>query len=101
MTGGADSKLSTVARHTAERISSQTVVVGLLFLFSALFSLDLGISNMVQTLLFELPNSRTQELEGNLVDWIHMLSLFTLILADRIGLSLMSRACFDPRAAPE
>lgn len=68
MTGGADANVSTVARHTAERISSQTVVIGILFLFSAFFSLDFGISNMVQKLLFELPNSRTQELEGNLVD---------------------------------
>ncbi|KAF9458105.1 peptidase family M48-domain-containing protein [Collybia nuda] len=72
-----------VARHTAERISSRTVVIGLLFLLSTL-GLDMGISDAVQTLLFELPNSRTQELE-----------------ADRIGLSLMSRACFDPRGAPE
>ncbi|KAF8057445.1 peptidase family M48-domain-containing protein [Lyophyllum atratum] len=72
-----------VARHTAERISSQTITISLLFL-AQLLGLDYGISNIVQNLLFELPNSRTQELE-----------------ADKIGMTLMARACFDPRGAVE
>ncbi|KAF8152548.1 peptidase family M48-domain-containing protein [Crassisporium funariophilum] len=72
-----------VARHTAERISSQTIVLGILVVLQAL-GLDLGVSQIVQKLLMELPNSRTQELE-----------------ADLIGLRLMSRACYNPEAAPQ
>jgi len=73
-----------VARHTAERISSQTVLVALMILLQFTLGIDFGISSIVQKLLLELPNSRTQELE-----------------ADTIGLTLMARACFDPRAAPD
>jgi hypothetical protein len=54
----------TVARHTAERISSQTVLFALMVLFQALLGIDAGISNIIQKLFLELPNSRTQELEG-------------------------------------
>ncbi|KAF8152538.1 hypothetical protein B0H34DRAFT_677842 [Crassisporium funariophilum] len=67
---------SPVARHTAERISSQTIFLAL--------GVDLGFSQVVQKLLMEPPNSRTQELE-----------------ADLIGLRLMSRACYKPEAAPQ
>ncbi|GLB43055.1 putative peptidase family M48 [Lyophyllum shimeji] len=70
-----------VARHTAERISSQTITISLLVV-AQILGLDFGLSSILQRLLFELPNSRTQELE-----------------ADKIGLTLMSRACFDPRGA--
>ncbi|KAG6853501.1 hypothetical protein C0991_003775 [Blastosporella zonata] len=70
-----------VARHTAERISSQTVIYSLLGLASFL-GLDVGFTQVVQHFLLELPNSRTQELE-----------------ADKIGLKLMSKACFDPQGA--
>ncbi|KAF8657090.1 hypothetical protein AX16_002277 [Volvariella volvacea WC 439] len=72
-----------VARHTAERISSQTVWLGLMIVLQIL-GLDWGISNLAQKFLLELPNSRTQERE-----------------ADVIGLKLMSNACYDPKAAPE
>lgn len=73
-----------VARHTAERLSSQTVYMALMFLFQWTLGIGFDISGLMHKLLIELPNSRTQELE-----------------ADKIGLSLMARACFDPRAAPE
>ncbi|KAG5643753.1 hypothetical protein DXG03_009688 [Asterophora parasitica] len=72
-----------VARHSAERISSQTVAFILLFIAQVL-GIDMGLSNVMQSLLLELPNSRTQELE-----------------ADKIGMNLMARACIDPRGAVE
>ncbi|KAE9404927.1 hypothetical protein BT96DRAFT_812719 [Gymnopus androsaceus JB14] len=72
-----------VARHTAERLSSQTVFMAL-GLFLALFGVDFGISAIINKMLLELPNSRLQERE-----------------ADLIGLRLMSKACYDPKASPE
>ncbi|KAK7453502.1 metalloendopeptidase [Stygiomarasmius scandens] len=71
-----------VARHTAERISSQLPAIALTLLLT-LTGLDLGISALLQKFMIELTNSRTQERE-----------------ADLIGLRLMSKACFDPAAAP-
>ncbi|KAF5350081.1 hypothetical protein D9756_009148 [Leucocoprinus leucothites] len=72
-----------VARHSAERMSSQTVTFALLFVLH-FFGLDYFFTNAFQTIFFQLPNSRAQELE-----------------ADLIGLRLMARACYDPKAAPE
>ncbi|KAJ3755129.1 peptidase family M48-domain-containing protein [Lentinula raphanica] len=71
-----------VARHTAERLSSQSVAIAL-SLFLSILGLDLGLSTILNKLLLELPNSRLQERE-----------------ADLIGLRLMSKACYDPRASP-
>ncbi|KAG6824386.1 hypothetical protein H0H93_002090, partial [Arthromyces matolae] len=45
---------------------------------------DMGLTSFMHNLLVELPNSRTQEYE-----------------ADKIGLRLMSKACYDPKAAVE
>ncbi|TFK59699.1 hypothetical protein BDN72DRAFT_965967 [Pluteus cervinus] len=72
-----------VARHTAERVSSQTVVIILSLLMQSL-GFDWGLSSLINNLFLELPNSRKQEQE-----------------ADIIGLRLMANACYDPRAAPE
>ncbi|KJA20647.1 hypothetical protein HYPSUDRAFT_216871 [Hypholoma sublateritium FD-334 SS-4] len=72
-----------VARHTAERMSGMTFTwIGSLFL-SFVLGIDMGITDVINTFLRELPNSRTQERE-----------------ADLIGMRLMSRACYDPAAAP-
>lgn len=71
-----------VARHIAERLSSQTISLGILFILSTL-GIDMHLSSALQTYLLELPNSRTQERE-----------------ADLIGLRLMSRACYNPDSAP-
>jgi len=71
-----------VARHNSERASSVKVLLVLASLLDVL-GLDIGITRLLTTLLYELPNSRTQEFE-----------------ADTIGLKLMSKACFDPRASP-
>jgi len=71
--------------------------------FQSLLDLDLIFGNMLSKYLLELPNSRTQEVGGDSQplecffsphDWWHL-------SADLIGLQLMSRACYDPRAAPE
>ncbi|KAF7791990.1 hypothetical protein EIP86_003017 [Pleurotus ostreatoroseus] len=73
----------TVARHASERVSSAKIGLAVISLL-ALMGLDFGLSNLVSTLLLELPNGRKKELE-----------------ADQIGLRLMSKACYDPRASPE
>ncbi|KAK1229021.1 metalloendopeptidase [Marasmius sp. AFHP31] len=72
-----------VARHSAERLSSQAIAIAFMVVLAA-SGLDLGISSILHSLLLDLPNSRTQERE-----------------ADIIGLRLMSKACYDPKAAPE
>ncbi|KAF8885540.1 peptidase family M48-domain-containing protein [Gymnopilus junonius] len=80
---GLSAVLSHVARHSAERLSSQTIVWGLIVIGSML-GFDVGITDFAQKYLLELPNSRKQELE-----------------ADLIGLRLMSRACYNPEASPQ
>ncbi|KAJ2932396.1 hypothetical protein H1R20_g4715, partial [Candolleomyces eurysporus] len=70
-----------VARHTAESISSQKIWSGVAAILQ-LLSVDYTITQNLTALLFRLPNSRTHERE-----------------ADLIGLRLMSKACYDPRAA--
>ncbi|KAG7093373.1 hypothetical protein E1B28_007054 [Marasmius oreades] len=72
-----------VARHSAERLSSQAVAIAFMIVLAA-FGLDLGISSLIHSLLLDLPNSRTQERE-----------------ADIIGIRLMAKACYDPKGAPE
>ncbi|KAF4622327.1 hypothetical protein D9613_009074 [Agrocybe pediades] len=72
-----------VARHTAERLSSASVALGLVALL-AILGVDVGLSNLIHTYFVDLPNSRTQEKE-----------------ADLIGLRLMSRACYNPEASPQ
>ncbi|KAF8516512.1 peptidase family M48-domain-containing protein [Gautieria morchelliformis] len=73
-----------VARHSAERLSSVTVFTSVAFLIDFLLQSTLNIGGLVTTLALQLPNSRKQELE-----------------ADLIGLTLTARACFDPLAASE
>ncbi|OSC97006.1 hypothetical protein PYCCODRAFT_1208541 [Trametes coccinea BRFM310] len=70
-----------VARHASERYSSMKIVI---LLASLLELIGVPFSGSLTQLLYDLPNSRTQELE-----------------ADKIGLRLSSRACFDPEAVPE
>ncbi|KAI0808233.1 peptidase family M48-domain-containing protein [Fomes fomentarius] len=70
-----------VARHASELYSSYKVVI---FLATLIDLLGLPIGTLVTRFLYQLPNSRKQEFE-----------------ADIIGLRLSSRACFDPAAVPE
>ncbi|KAG6334458.1 hypothetical protein ID866_4636 [Astraeus odoratus] len=72
-----------VARHPQERYSSAKVLIFIAFLLQSA-GLDWGLSRLLSTLLLELPNSRTQELE-----------------ADAIGMRLIAQACYDPRSAVE
>ncbi|KAF9814269.1 hypothetical protein IEO21_05208 [Rhodonia placenta] len=73
----------TVLRHNSERYSSMKVLLALATALEVA-GLDLGIARLITSLLYDLPNSRTQELE-----------------ADQVGLKLAAKACFDPQAAPE
>ncbi|KAG1774566.1 peptidase family M48-domain-containing protein [Suillus placidus] len=73
-----------VARHASERYSSSKVFLAVAVLLQTVFGFDFGITNLISTLLLELPNSRTQEYE-----------------ADTIGMQLTAKACFDPQAAVE
>jgi hypothetical protein len=62
-----------------------------------------GLGSLIDTFLRALPNSRTSELEGLLLSLVpargrSLIRQFTL--ADKIGLVLSSKACYDPRAAP-
>jgi len=70
-----------VARHNAEALSSQRLLLGVAALLEFI-GLDFGLARVGTTYLLELPNSRSQELE-----------------ADEIGLRLSSQACYDPQAA--
>ncbi|OSX62976.1 hypothetical protein POSPLADRAFT_1181049 [Postia placenta MAD-698-R-SB12] len=72
-----------VLRHNSERYSSMKVLLALATALEVA-GLDLGIARLITSLLYDLPNSRTQELE-----------------ADQVGLKLAAKACFDPQAAPE
>jgi len=71
-----------VARHTAERYSYSKVLIAFAWL-AEIIGLPSGFGNILTTLLMELPHSRKQEYE-----------------ADKIGLKLSAKACFDPTAAP-
>ncbi|KAG6830085.1 hypothetical protein H0H87_009298, partial [Tephrocybe sp. NHM501043] len=71
-----------VARHSAEALSSKIILWTLATAASLVLGIDVGATSVVQNYLFELPNSRMHELE-----------------ADKIGLRLMARACFDPQAS--
>ncbi|TCD71070.1 hypothetical protein EIP91_000162 [Steccherinum ochraceum] len=73
----------TVARHTSERYSSSKFLIIVVQALSALTGIDFGLTRMASTLLLELPNNRTQEYE-----------------ADKLGLQIMAKACYDPQAAP-
>ncbi|KAF8808850.1 hypothetical protein BYT27DRAFT_7188331 [Phlegmacium glaucopus] len=70
-----------VARHTAERISSQSIRLLLQSLFQFVRT-DVEPTGVISRNSMQLPNSQTQEHE-----------------ADLIGLRLMSRACYNPQNA--
>jgi len=55
-----------VARHTAERMSSSTILLVVAAVLH-LLGVDFGLSKLASQLVLELPNSRKQELEGMFV----------------------------------
>jgi len=69
-------------RHSAERLSSN--LLSLLVSIALAYAFDISAQNLtsLSNLLLELPNSRAQETE-----------------ADRVGLRLMARACYNPHEA--
>ncbi|PWN39388.1 hypothetical protein IE81DRAFT_318088 [Ceraceosorus guamensis] len=73
-----------ILRHHAEGQSGTKVLYFLAQGLEALFGFGFGLSILLTKLLYQLPNSRTQETE-----------------ADRLGLRLMTAACYDPRQAPK
>jgi hypothetical protein len=58
-----DINVFAVARHASERYSSSKILILLAILLQAV-GIDFGVARMLNYLLFNLPNSRTQELEG-------------------------------------
>ncbi|KAH9981802.1 peptidase family M48-domain-containing protein [Russula compacta] len=72
-----------VARHAAERYSYTKIFIAMAWL-AELIGLPYGVGGIMTTLLMELPHSRKQEHE-----------------ADKIGMKLSAKACFNPTAAPE
>lgn len=60
----------------------------------------IGFTPFINHFLLELPNSRTQEYEGNIdpfqSPFRNVNPSLTFLLADLIGVRLMSRACYDP-----
>ncbi|PYH96758.1 putative mitochondrial inner membrane metallopeptidase Oma1 [Aspergillus ellipticus CBS 707.79] len=73
-----------VAHHTAERLSLS--YIGFAAVGAAVFLFDFSgqLSTLFYNLFFELPHSRTQELE-----------------ADTMGLMMMAKACYNPEAAAQ
>ncbi|KAI9433225.1 hypothetical protein H4582DRAFT_1989770 [Lactarius indigo] len=75
--------LGHVARHSAERYSYSKILIAMAWL-ADIIGLPSGVGGLATTLLMDLPHSRKQEYE-----------------ADKIGLKLSAKACFNPTAAPE
>lgn len=69
------------------------------FLLQTLTGFDFGITRLVSMLLLELPNSRTQEIEGVFFSNVKRGNTNVGNLADTIGMRLTAKACFDPEAA--
>lgn len=88
-----------VARHNSERYSSIKI---LLFLGVVLDVVGIPFSSWIARLVYDLPNSRTQEYEGPSRPHMTCIAVLTPSrIADKIGMRLSSRACFDPEAVPE
>lgn len=56
-----------VAHHQAERMSTSIISLGVAFVVSALFDVSGQLSGFLTNLMWELPNSRTQEVSWYLL----------------------------------
>ena len=70
-------------RHAAEKISYHSCISLVISLAAGMLNVGPGLAHTFSQLALELPFSRECELE-----------------ADAVGLRIMSRACFEPSAAP-
>jgi predicted Zn-dependent protease len=70
-----------VVGHVVEKVSLTRLLVVLDVAFQFIIGTNTNLAGIALMALVALPNSRTQELE-----------------ADLVGLRLMSTACFDPEA---
>ena len=66
-----------------------------------IIGLPSGIGGLATTLLMDLPHSRKQEYEGSCPFRLIVLLQNLVPAADKIGLKLSAKACFNPTAAPE
>jgi metalloendopeptidase OMA1, mitochondrial len=93
-----------VARHAAERYSYSKILIAMAGLADAI-GLPSGVGGIITTLLMDLPHSRKQEYEGLCLYLLISRKYYALTevvhVADKIGLNLSAKACFDPTAAPE
>lgn len=71
-----------LAHHTAERLSRRAIYLPALLALSFMLDVSGQAAGFVLSLLYEWPGSRREESE-----------------ADKIGLMMMARACYDPTAA--
>ena len=95
----------TVARHVPERYSYSKVLILVAFLLE-LSGLDFGFGDTIAHYLLELPNSRKMEFEGGffimkICIFLNVANISWCYQADKIGLHLASKACYDPQAAVE
>jgi hypothetical protein len=84
-----------------ERYSYSKVLIAFAWL-AEIIGLPYGFGDILTTLLMELPHSRKQEYEGLYLFLFHRQKKHqrSAPLADKIGLKLSAKACFDPAAAP-
>ncbi|EEB91034.1 hypothetical protein MPER_10680 [Moniliophthora perniciosa FA553] len=81
-----------VARHSAERLSSQAIAIAFMILLTA-SGLDMGISSFLHSLLVDLPNSRTQEREADIMGLDPVKAVTTLRTPGVCSLAFKS-ACY-------
>src|ERR1700759_1271814 len=91
----------TVLRHGAENLS------GFQVLAVAALAIDIlaggfGIATFCVRYFMNLPNSRTQEMEGTPKTFLKLVFMLKGDQsADRLGMQLSANACYDPKASPE
>ncbi|KZT03044.1 uncharacterized protein LAESUDRAFT_729551 [Laetiporus sulphureus 93-53] len=73
-----------VERHVIERYSSMKVLLFMVSMLVNVIGVDIGLAQLLSSIMYTLPNTRKQEFE-----------------ADEVGLKLIAKACYDPAAATE
>jgi Zn-dependent protease with chaperone function len=60
-----------VAHHPAERMSNSFITLGAVFALSFLFDVSGQLSSMLLNLMYNLPNSRTQEVRSDILAMLY------------------------------